>query len=64
MDIVRLHHLAEQRCKPLGCRMKSCQESAQDPNLCQQYHRELLECISKEKARLIDNWNRTGKFSS
>lgn len=62
MDIVKLHHIAEQRCKPLGCRMKSCQESAQEPELCQKYHRELLECIRVEKDYLIDRYNRTGKF--
>ncbi|KAM3139358.1 hypothetical protein pb186bvf_008578 [Paramecium bursaria] len=62
MDIVKLHHIAEQRCKPQGCRMTLCQREAQDPNQCQIYHRELLECIKIEKDYLIERFKTTGKF--
>jgi hypothetical protein len=63
MDIILLHTVSEQRCKPIGCRLQGCLSKLKDPSKCNKLFRELNICIDIERKKLIYDYIKTGQQS-
>jgi len=57
MDPIKLHNKAEQRCKPLGCKVQGCMKEAQQPEKCNQLLREFQQCVSQEKQKILEEFS-------
>lgn len=61
MDLVLLHAVSEQRCRPFGCRLQNCLSKFHDLNKCSVLFRQLNECVDKERKKVIYQFIQTNK---
>ena len=61
MDANRIGRVAEQRCRPFGCKLEGCLYSMRDPTKCNKLFRDLNICIDLERKDIIDNFIKTNK---
>lgn len=56
MDPVKLHHNAEQRCKPFGCDLVRCMSDAKDSSKCSKAMKALMKCVDEQKEILLKEY--------
>lgn len=61
MNLVLLHNVSEQRCRPFGCRLENCLYKFSDLNKCSTLFRQLNECVDKERKKVIYQFIKTNK---
>jgi hypothetical protein len=61
MDIMLLHTVAEQRCRPFGCRLQNCLGKFHNLSQCSSLFRQLNICVDIERKKVIYEFVETKK---
>jgi hypothetical protein len=60
MDLVLLHAISEQRCRPWGCRLQGCLSKFNNLGKCSELFRDLNKCVELERKKVIYEFINTG----
>ena len=53
MDLILLHAVSEQRCRPFGCKLENCLSRFSDLDKCMTIYRQLNYCVETERKKVI-----------